>query len=68
MRSIRIRILAIIAVLAIVGFGGWQLLPSDEVDEDPIKVGTSDEVTSLDPVAPTTPVPGPSTATCTSRC
>ncbi|MFE7747613.1 ABC transporter substrate-binding protein [Streptomyces sp. NPDC057428] len=49
MRSIRIRILATIAVLAIVGFGGWRLLPSDEVNEDPIKVGTTDEVTSLDP-------------------
>ncbi|WP_329040138.1 ABC transporter substrate-binding protein [Streptomyces sp. NBC_00178] len=49
MRSIRIRILAIIAVLAIVGFGGWQLLPSDEVNADAIKIGTSDEVTSLDP-------------------
>ncbi|WP_031083734.1 ABC transporter substrate-binding protein [Streptomyces sp. NRRL WC-3549] len=49
MRSIRIRILAILAVLIIVGVGAWQLLPSDEASHDPIKVGTSDVVTSLDP-------------------
>ncbi|MFE7753758.1 ABC transporter substrate-binding protein [Streptomyces sp. NPDC057429] len=49
MRLIRLRILAILAVLIIVGVGAWQLLPSDEVNEDPIAVGTSDEVTSLDP-------------------
>ncbi|MEU8673834.1 ABC transporter substrate-binding protein [Streptomyces sp. NPDC048560] len=49
MRSIRVRILAIFAVLVIAGFGAWQLLPSDEVKTDPITVGTTDEVTSLDP-------------------
>lgn len=49
MRLIRIRILAILAVLVIAGVGAWQLLPSDEVSDDPIAVGTSDEVTSLDP-------------------
>ncbi|MEV6163739.1 ABC transporter substrate-binding protein [Streptomyces sp. NPDC052052] len=49
MRSIRLRILAIFAVLIIVGVGAWQLLPSDETDRDPITVGTTDEVTSLDP-------------------
>ncbi|MFD9503521.1 ABC transporter substrate-binding protein [Streptomyces sp. NPDC060035] len=49
MRLIRIRILAILAVLVIAGFGAWQLLPSHEVSDAPITVGTSDEVTSLDP-------------------
>lgn len=49
MRLIRIRILAILAVLVIAGFGAWQLIPSDEVSDAPITVGTSDEVTSLDP-------------------
>ncbi|MFJ1611771.1 ABC transporter substrate-binding protein [Streptomyces sp. NPDC088251] len=49
MRSIRLRILAILAVLVIAGVGAWQLLPSDEVKSDPISVGTTDEVTSLDP-------------------
>ncbi|MFF8917959.1 ABC transporter substrate-binding protein [Streptomyces sp. NPDC015032] len=49
MRSIRLRILAIIAVLVIAGVGAWQLLPSDEVKSDPVSVGTTDEVTSLDP-------------------
>ncbi|MFJ8749857.1 ABC transporter substrate-binding protein [Streptomyces sp. NPDC102441] len=49
MRYIRLRILAILAVLVIAGVGAWQLLPSDEANESPIAVGTSDEVTSLDP-------------------
>ncbi|WP_406453914.1 ABC transporter substrate-binding protein [Streptomyces sp. NBC_00876] len=49
MRSIRIRILAILAVLVIAGVGAWQLLPSDEGSTDPVTVGTTDEVTSLDP-------------------
>ncbi|MGW2177426.1 ABC transporter substrate-binding protein [Streptomyces sp. NPDC001732] len=49
MRSIRLRILAIIGVLVVVGIGAWQLLPSDEVDKKPIAVGTTDAVTSLDP-------------------
>ncbi|MFF9348174.1 ABC transporter substrate-binding protein [Streptomyces sp. NPDC014734] len=49
MRSIRVRILAILAVLIVAGVGAWQLLPSDEVKGDPIAVGTTDEVTSLDP-------------------
>ncbi|MFD9544662.1 ABC transporter substrate-binding protein [Streptomyces sp. NPDC060022] len=49
MRLVRIRILAILAVLVIAGFGAWHLLPSDEVSDAPIVVGTSDEVTSLDP-------------------
>ncbi|MFI6864943.1 ABC transporter substrate-binding protein [Streptomyces sp. NPDC050421] len=49
MRSIRLRILAILAVLVIAGVGAWQLLPSDEGKSDPVTVGTTDEVTSLDP-------------------
>lgn len=49
MRSIRIRILAILAVLVIAGVGAWQLLPSDGGKKDPVLVGTTDEVTSLDP-------------------
>ncbi|MFF5895114.1 ABC transporter substrate-binding protein [Streptomyces argenteolus] len=49
MRSIRLRILAILVVLVVAGAGAWQLLPSDEENESPITVGTSDEVTSLDP-------------------
>ncbi|MER5631709.1 ABC transporter substrate-binding protein [Streptomyces nitrosporeus] len=49
MRSVRIRILAVLAVLIIVGVGAWQLLPSDEANEDPVTVGTTDVVTSLDP-------------------
>lgn len=49
MRSIRLRILAIFAVLVIAGVVAWQLLPSDEGNSDPITVGTTDEVTSLDP-------------------
>ncbi|MFF4083406.1 ABC transporter substrate-binding protein [Streptomyces sp. NPDC087218] len=49
MQSIRLRILAIIGVLVVVGVGVWQLLPSKEVDQTPIAVGTTDVVTSLDP-------------------
>ncbi|MFE7626360.1 ABC transporter substrate-binding protein [Streptomyces sp. NPDC057509] len=49
MRSIRLRILAILAVLVIAGVVAWQLLPSDEANADPVTVGTTDAVTSLDP-------------------
>jgi peptide/nickel transport system substrate-binding protein len=49
MRSVRIRILAVLVVLAAVGVGGWQLLPSKENDNRTITVGTTDAVTSLDP-------------------
>ncbi|MEU8503442.1 ABC transporter substrate-binding protein [Streptomyces brevispora] len=49
MRSIRLRILAILAVLVIAGVGAWQLLPSDGAKDDPVTVGTTDAVTSLDP-------------------
>ncbi|MEU3605929.1 ABC transporter substrate-binding protein [Streptomyces sp. NPDC035033] len=50
MRStVRLRILITCGVLVAAGVGGWQLLPSDEVRSDPIPVGTTDEITSLDP-------------------
>ncbi|WP_329116912.1 ABC transporter substrate-binding protein [Streptomyces sp. NBC_01353] len=50
MRStVRLRILITCGVLVAAGVGGWQLLPSDDVRKDPITVGTTDEVTSLDP-------------------
>lgn len=49
MRSIRMRILATLLVLAAVGVGGWQLLPSQQDDSRTITVGTTDGVTSLDP-------------------
>ncbi|WP_225803939.1 ABC transporter substrate-binding protein [Streptomyces sp. NK15101] len=50
MRStVRLRILITCGVLVAAGVGGWQLLPSDGVRTDPITVGTTDEVTSLDP-------------------
>ncbi|MFJ3619101.1 ABC transporter substrate-binding protein [Streptomyces iakyrus] len=48
MRSVRIRILAGLLVLAAVGVGAWQLLPS-KGDATTITVGTTDGVTSLDP-------------------
>ncbi|AXE88130.1 ABC transporter substrate-binding protein [Streptomyces sp. Go-475] len=48
MRSIRIRILAGLLVLAAAGVGAWQLLPSKD-DGRTITVGTTDAVTSLDP-------------------
>ncbi|MFI8518356.1 ABC transporter substrate-binding protein [Streptomyces sp. NPDC085481] len=47
--SVRLRILITCGVLVVAGIGGWQLLPSDDVRTDPITVGTTDEVTSLDP-------------------
>ncbi|MCX4456305.1 ABC transporter substrate-binding protein [Streptomyces sp. NBC_01340] len=49
MRSVRVRILAVLAVLVAVGVGGWQLLPSKMNDDKTITVGTTDAVTSLDP-------------------
>ncbi|MXM67242.1 peptide-binding protein [Streptomyces sp. HUCO-GS316] len=48
MRSVRIRILATLAVLAVAGVGAWQLLPA-EGTSGRIRVGTTDSVTSLDP-------------------
>ncbi|WP_406354872.1 ABC transporter substrate-binding protein [Streptomyces sp. NBC_00658] len=49
MRSVRIRILATLLVLAGAGVGGWQLLPSQGDRNRTITVGTTDVVTSLDP-------------------
>ncbi|MGW6566006.1 ABC transporter substrate-binding protein [Streptomyces sp. NPDC054975] len=50
MRStVRLRILITCGVLVVAGVGGWQLLPSDDERTDPITIGTTDEVTSLDP-------------------
>ncbi|MFJ5094324.1 ABC transporter substrate-binding protein [Streptomyces sp. NPDC088557] len=50
MRStVRLRILITCGVLVAAGVGGWQLLPSDGGSTEPISVGTTDEVTSLDP-------------------
>ncbi|MEU0603786.1 ABC transporter substrate-binding protein [Streptomyces sp. NPDC006393] len=43
------RILLALLVLAIVGVGGWQLLPSQGGKDKTIIVGTTDAVTSLDP-------------------
>ncbi|MEU6980068.1 MULTISPECIES: ABC transporter substrate-binding protein [unclassified Streptomyces] len=47
--SVRLRILITCGVLVAAGVGGWQLLPSDDVRNEPITVGTTDKVTSLDP-------------------
>lgn len=49
MRSVRMRILVTLLVLAVVGIGGWQLLPSQEDKSKTITVGTTDAVTALDP-------------------
>ncbi|GGX67674.1 peptide-binding protein [Streptomyces anandii JCM 4720] len=49
MRSVRMRILVTLLVLAVVGVGGWQLLPSQGDKNKTITVGTTDAVTSLDP-------------------
>ncbi|MFJ8788162.1 ABC transporter substrate-binding protein [Streptomyces sp. NPDC102462] len=43
------RILVTLLVLAVVGVGGWQLLPSQGDKNKSITVGTTDAVTSLDP-------------------
>lgn len=49
MRSVRMRILLTLLVLAVVGVGGWQLLPAQDSGGATITVGTTDTVTSLDP-------------------
>ncbi|MFE7837218.1 ABC transporter substrate-binding protein [Streptomyces sp. NPDC057474] len=49
MRSVRLRILASLLVLAIAAIGGWQLLPAQRDGNRTIGVGTTDTVTSLDP-------------------
>ncbi|MDX3800942.1 ABC transporter substrate-binding protein [Streptomyces sp. AK04-3B] len=43
------RILLTLLVLAVIGVGGWQLLPSKGKSDAAITVGTTDTVTSLDP-------------------
>ncbi|MGW1727194.1 ABC transporter substrate-binding protein [Streptomyces sp. NPDC002306] len=43
------RILATLLVLAAIGVGAWQLLPSQGSKDGTIRVGTTDIVTSLDP-------------------
>lgn len=49
MRSIRMRVLVTCALVLAAGAGGWQLLLSDDGNNAPIKVGTTDDVTALDP-------------------
>ncbi|MGW1889514.1 ABC transporter substrate-binding protein [Streptomyces sp. NPDC002004] len=49
MRSVRMRIIVTLMVLVAAGVGGWQLLPSRENTDRTIRVGTTDDVTSLDP-------------------
>ncbi|MDX3642630.1 ABC transporter substrate-binding protein [Streptomyces sp. MB09-02B] len=49
MRSVRVRILASLLVVAIAAIGGWQLLPAQRDGNRTIVVGTTDKVTSLDP-------------------
>ncbi|MCP9957634.1 MULTISPECIES: ABC transporter substrate-binding protein [Streptomyces] len=49
MRSIHVRIIVVCAVLMAIGAGVWQLLPAGQGNGRPIYVGTTDEVTSLDP-------------------
>ncbi|MCH0539354.1 peptide-binding protein [Streptomyces sp. MUM 203J] len=50
MRSpIRIRIIVICTLLLAAGAGAWQLFPAEGKNGRPIVVGTTDEVTSLDP-------------------
>ncbi|WP_454318414.1 ABC transporter substrate-binding protein [Streptomyces phaeoluteigriseus] len=43
------RILVTLLILAVVGVGGWQLLPSQGNSKKTITVGTTDTVSSLDP-------------------
>ncbi|MEV5435739.1 ABC transporter substrate-binding protein [Streptomyces sp. NPDC052682] len=49
MRSVRIRILVGLLVLAVAGVGAWQLMPARHGQVKTIIVGTTDSVTSLDP-------------------
>ncbi|WP_264936559.1 ABC transporter substrate-binding protein [Streptomyces sp. A012304] len=49
MRSVRLRVLVALLVLAVVAVGGWQLLPSQQDSGRTVRVGTTDPVTSLDP-------------------
>lgn len=59
MRSVRMRIIVTLIVLAVVGIGGWQLLPSEGGQDKAIAVGTTDAVTALDPAGAYDAVPGP---------
>ncbi len=68
MRSVRMRILVTLLVLAVVGVGGWQLLPSQGDKNKTITVGTTDAVTSLDPAGAYDAGSGPCSATSSSRC
>ncbi|MFJ5261324.1 ABC transporter substrate-binding protein [Streptomyces sp. NPDC088387] len=49
MRSVRIRMLAVLLVLAAAGVTAWELVPADHHGGGTITVGTTDAVTSLDP-------------------
>ncbi|WP_200301902.1 ABC transporter substrate-binding protein [Streptomyces adelaidensis] len=49
MRSVRLRVLASLLVLAMAAIGGWQLMPAQRDENRTITVGTADTVTSLDP-------------------
>ncbi|MGW0709324.1 ABC transporter substrate-binding protein [Streptomyces sp. NPDC002643] len=49
MRSVRLRILASLVVLAIAAVGAWQLMPAQRNADRTITVGTAERVTSLDP-------------------
>ncbi|MDX2700624.1 peptide-binding protein [Streptomyces ipomoeae] len=49
MRSVRLRILVSLLVLAIAAVGGWQLMPAQRDKNRTITVGTTDTITSLDP-------------------
>ncbi|OEJ25389.1 peptide-binding protein [Streptomyces agglomeratus] len=49
MRSVRLRIIAMVTVLLAAGVGGWQLLSPGGGNDAPIKVGTTDDVSGLDP-------------------
>ncbi|MEU2062309.1 ABC transporter substrate-binding protein [Streptomyces sp. NPDC013455] len=49
MRSVRMRILVTLLVLAVAGIGGWQLLPSQGNENRAVTVGTTDGITALDP-------------------
>ncbi|MEU2492985.1 ABC transporter substrate-binding protein [Streptomyces sp. NPDC007883] len=48
MPSIRLRIFVSCLVLVVAGIGAWRLVPSED-RRTPVTVGTTDEVTSLDP-------------------
>ncbi|MCX5194863.1 ABC transporter substrate-binding protein [Streptomyces sp. NBC_00249] len=49
MRSVRLKIVAAGLVLGVAAVGGWQLLPTDDEGRSPIRVGTTDVVSALDP-------------------